>query len=112
MSQTHAAQNVTAESFDAEVLQSGLPVLVDIWAAWCAPCRQIAPLVEQLAGEYEGRAKIVKLDMDAEREIGLRYEVQAIPTLLFFKGGELVDRFIGVKSKKDLADRLDQLIAG
>ena len=109
MSETHAALNVDAASFESEVLKSEVPVLVDLWAAWCGPCRQIAPMIEEIAGEYEGRAKVVKIDMDANRELAQQLQVQAIPTLLYFKGGEEVDRIVGVKPKPELTDRLDSL---
>lgn len=110
MSESHAAVNVDSASFESEVLQSEVPVLVDLWAAWCGPCRQIAPLIEEIAGEYEGRAKVVKIDMDQNRELAQQLEVQAIPTLLFFKGGEEVDRIVGVKPKPELTGRLDSLV--
>ena len=110
MSETHAALNVTTENFESEVLQSEVPVLVDLWATWCAPCRQIAPMIEELAGEYAGRAKVVKVDMDQNRELAMQFQIQAVPTLLFFKGGENVDRIIGVKPKSELAAKLDGLI--
>ena len=110
MSETHAALNVTTENFETEVLQSEVPVLVDLWATWCAPCRQIAPMIEEIAGEYEGRAKVAKIDMDQNRELAAQLQIQAVPTLLFFKGGEVVDRVIGVKPKTELTQRLDGLI--
>jgi thioredoxin 1 len=112
MSETHAALNVDTASFESEVLKSEVPVLVDLWAAWCGPCRQIAPMIEEIAGEYEGRAKVVKIDMDANRELAQQLQVQAIPTLLYFKGGEEVDRIVGVKPKPELTDRLDSLVGG
>ena len=97
---------VTEESFEKEVLQSEVPVLVDFWAAWCGPCRAIAPIVEQIATEYSGRLKVVKLDVDDSGETSIRYGVMNIPTLLLFKGGSVVERWIGVQPKPALLSRI------
>lgn len=94
-------------NFETEVLQSSEPVLVDFWAPWCGPCRQIAPLVEQLAGENAGSAKIVKLNVDDAPRAAQNYGVSSIPTLMVFKNGEVVDRFVGVQPKTRLQDALD-----
>ncbi len=98
---------VNDTNFDTEVLQSTEPVLVDFWAPWCGPCRQIAPLVEQLAGENAGSAKIFKLNVDDAPQAAQNYGVSSIPTLMVFKNGEVVDRFVGVQPKTRLQDAID-----
>lgn len=108
---THTPLAVTDGSFKEEVLDSNVPVLVDFWAAWCGPCRMIAPVVEELAGEFAGRAKVVKMDVDHNTETPMQYGIRSIPTLLFFKDGQVADQLIGVSPKKDLVDRLDALVA-
>ena len=101
---------VTGENFEKEVLQSKQPVLVDFWAEWCAPCRVIGPVVEELAADFEGIAKVAKLDIDANPEIAARFGVRSIPTLLFFKDGQVVDRSIGVVPQEELANKLNALL--
>jgi thioredoxin 1 len=98
---------VTDESFSSEVLAGAQPVLVDLWAPWCGPCRMIAPVVNELAAEYAGRAKVVKLNVDENPETAALFGVASIPTLLIFKNGQLVDRVVGFTSKKTLAGKLD-----
>ena len=102
-----AIQEITDVNFDSEVLQSSQPVLVDFWAPWCGPCRQIAPLIEQLAGENNGSAKVVKLNVDDAPNSAQSYGVSSIPTLMVFKGGEVVDRFVGVQPKTRLQQAID-----
>lgn len=98
---------INDDNFESEVLQSGDPVLVDFWAPWCGPCRQIAPVVEQLAGENDGSAKVVKLNVDEAPMAAQNYGVSSIPTLMVFKGGEVVDRFVGVQPKTRLQEAID-----
>jgi thioredoxin 1 len=100
-------QEVNDQNFNAEVLESSMPVLVDFWAPWCGPCRQIGPVVEQLAGENAGSAKVVKLNVDDARAAAENYGVSSIPTLMVFKGGEVVDRFVGVQPKARLQEAID-----
>jgi thioredoxin 1 len=97
---------VTDANFEQEVLQSSVPVLVDFWAAWCGPCKVIAPTVDQLAAEYAGKMKVVKLDVDANMEISSRYSVLNIPTLILFKGGHAVEKMIGALPKPALLAKI------
>jgi len=99
------------DNFEGEVLQSDKPVLVDLWAAWCGPCRLIGPVIEELSAEYAGKAKIGKLNVDDHPEVAGRYGVMNIPTLLLFKGGKEVDRIVGVVPKEELARRIDSAIS-
>ena len=97
---------VTQDNFDSEVLKSGVPVLVDFWAAWCGPCRAIAPTVEEIASEYSGRLKVVKVDVDENQDVSIQYGVQSIPTLILFKGGQAVERITGYMPKERLLEKL------
>ncbi|MDR2894616.1 MAG: thioredoxin [Alistipes sp.] len=103
------AMEITNANFD-ELLKGDRPVVVDFWAEWCGPCRMIAPLVEEMASEYEGRAVIGKCNVDHDRELPARYSIRNIPTLLFFKGGELVDRHVGALGKADLKAKIEALV--
>lgn len=107
-----AVESVTAADFDQKVLQSDVPVLVDFWAVWCGPCRMVAPHVEAVAQQFEGRAKVYKLDVDQEGEIAARYGIMSIPTLMFFKGGKPVDQIVGAQHQKAIADRLEKIVSG
>lgn len=100
-------QEVNDQNFNSEVLEANQPVLVDFWAPWCGPCRQIGPVVEQLAGENAGSAKVVKLNVDDAPGSAQSYGVSSIPTLMVFKGGEVVDRFVGVQPKSRLQEAID-----
>lgn len=103
----HKALKVNAANFDTEVLQSDVPVLVDFWAPWCGPCLAIAPVIESLAGEFEGRAKVVKLNTDENQELAFAFNIRSIPTLMIFSNGEPVEAFIGLQPKGVLADKLN-----
>ena len=99
---------ITDQTFDREVMQEkGRPVLVDAWAPWCGPCRMIAPIIDQLAAESQGRYKISKLNVDENPQTASRYQIASIPTMLIFKDGQLVDRIIGLQSKSTIAERLN-----
>ena len=110
MADTAKYVNATDSNFDTEVLNSDQPVLVDFWAAWCGPCRVIAPTIEELASEYEGKAKVAKVDVDSNPQAASRFGVRSIPSLIFFKDGKPVDQMVGVVPKNVLAQKLDSLI--
>jgi thioredoxin 1 len=105
------ALEVTDSTFEQEVLQSKQPVLVDFWAVWCGPCKAIAPIVEELAGEYDGKLKVMKLDVDDNPRTAVTYGVQSIPTLLVFKDGKPAERIVGAVPKKVIVDKLQGLMA-
>ncbi|MFY9176212.1 MAG: thioredoxin [Caldicoprobacterales bacterium] len=91
-----------SNNFEHEVLKSDLPVLVDFWAAWCGPCKMIAPIIDQLAEEYDGKAKIAKVNVDDNRDLAVQFKVMSIPTLILFKDGEIVDQIMGARPKAEL----------
>jgi thioredoxin 1 len=100
----------TDQIWDNEVLNSDLPVIVDFWAEWCAPCFMIAPVVEQIGEEYEGKIKVGRLNVDENQVTAGKYQVMAIPTLLFFNGGKLADRVVGVVPKKILVEKIEKIL--
>ena len=101
---------VTEKDFKEKVLDSNLPVLVDFWAEWCGPCRAIGPSIEQLATEYNGKAKVVKLDVDNDQELAAQYNVMSIPALLVFKNGEVIDQMVGAHPKEQIAKMIDRAL--
>lgn len=101
---------LTAANWEAEVEQSATPVLVDFWAVWCGPCRMIAPIIDELAAEYEGTVKVGKLNVDENNALAAKYGVMSIPTLLVFKKGEPVERIVGFQPKKELKTKIDGVL--
>ena len=109
-----SSQNIvslTRENFAKEVLQSTTPVLVDFWAEWCGPCKMIAPILDELADEYNGRVRIGKVNIDEQQALAAEYSVRAIPTLLLFKQGQVADHIVGLRSKRDLKASFDRVAA-
>jgi thioredoxin 1 len=105
-----AAAEVTDKSFEQEVLNSDVPVLVDFWAPWCGPCRMVAPVVEEIAGQYEGQIKVVKLNTDDNPQVASQYGIRSIPTLMIFKDGQKVDMVVGAVPKTTLAETLEKYL--
>ena len=103
------ARAVTDANF-AEILNTDQPVMVDFWATWCGPCKAISPIIDELAAEYEGKAVIAKCNVDECDDVPMTYGIRSIPTLLFFKNGELVDRHVGMTAKADIAAKIDKLL--
>ena len=103
--------NVTEEDFQTEVVESDVPVLVDFWATWCGPCRMIAPSVEELANEYEGRVKVVKVDVDNAQQTAQGFGIRSIPTLLIFQDGKVADQLVGAVPKTAIEDKLKAVLA-
>ena len=102
---------LTDDNFSAEVINASRPVLVDFWATWCGPCRMIAPIVQELSSEYEGRAKVGKLDVDAAQKTAAEFGIRSIPTLLIFKGGKVADQIIGAVPKGQITEKLEAALA-
>ena len=103
-------EKIITDANFAEILNTDMPVMVDFWATWCGPCRALAPVVEELAGEYAGKAVIGKCNVDDCDELPVKYGIRSIPTLLFFKNGQLVDRLVGAAPKAGIAAKLDALL--
>jgi len=101
---------ITDENFENEVVRSDVPVVIDFWAAWCAPCRLIAPIIKELAESYDGKVKIGKLDLDGNQQTAIKFGVRSIPTVLFFKNGKLKDSLIGAGPKQIFVEKLENLL--
>ncbi len=106
---SNAVKEFTDSNFDQEVLKSDKPVLVDFWAEWCMPCRMLAPTIDDLAKQYDGKVKIGKVDTDANRDTAVKFDIQSIPTIILFKGGEVVHKFVGVTPKPDFEAELNKV---
>lgn len=104
------AVEVTDANFESTIMNSDKPALVDFWAVWCGPCRVVGPIVEEIADEYDGRAVVGKLDVDSNRETAVKFGIQAIPTLLLVKDGQIADRIVGAVDKNSIKSKLDALL--
>jgi len=105
-----AGQNVielTDQNFEQEVLKSNVPVLVDFWAEWCMPCRMLAPTIDKIAKDYAGKVKVGKVDTDSNRDVSIKYGINAIPTVILFKNGQVAQKFVGLRQEKDFKEVLD-----
>ena len=105
-----AITEVTDQNFNEVVLQSDIPVMVDLWAAWCGPCKMIHPIIEEISQEYEGKALMVKLDVDTNKETALKFGIRNIPTVLYIKNGEVVDKQVGAVPKKKFIAKLEPIL--
>jgi thioredoxin 1 len=103
--------HVTDDTFDAEVKKSDIPVVVDFWAAWCGPCRMIAPILEEIATEYDGKLKVAKLDVDSNPKVPTSFSIMSIPSLLFFKNGQVVEQVVGALPKAQIVSRIEKVLA-
>jgi len=101
---------LTDDNFQQEVLDADTPALVDFWAEWCMPCKMLTPTIEALAGEYAGRLKVGKMDTDANRDVAMKFNITAIPTIILFKGGQMVRKFVGLQQKADLKEAIDEIL--
>ncbi len=104
------AVEITDSNFQETVLNSDKPVLVDFWAAWCGPCRMLGPIIEELHGDYDGKAVVGKVDVDNNQQIAMQYGIRNIPTVLIFKNGEVVDKFVGVAPKASIVEKLNSFL--
>jgi len=101
---------ITEKNFNAEVIKSDLPVLIDFWAEWCGPCKLIAPIVAELAKEYEGKVKVAKCDVDSNQSVAIKYGIRSIPTVLIFNKGEVVEQIVGAVPKHHIVEKLDNAL--
>ena len=104
------ALEVTDASFASDIIESGKPAMVDFWAVWCGPCRMLGPIIEELHGDYDGKAVVGKVDVDNNQQIAMQYGIRNIPTVLIFKNGEVVDKFVGVAPKAAIAEKLNAFL--
>jgi thioredoxin 1 len=104
------ALEFNGDNFETEVLKSDQPVLVDFWAPWCGPCKQLGPVIDELAGDYEGKAKVGKVNVDNNQDLAAKFGIRGIPTVILFKGGEVVNNFVGIKTKDEFSTALNEAL--
>ena len=102
------AMEFNGDNFETEVMNSDVPVLVDFWAPWCGPCKQLGPVIEELAGDYDGKAKVGKVNVDNDQDLAAKFGIRGIPTVILFKGGEVVNNFVGIKTKDEFSTALNE----